>query len=218
LGQLIVYCSVWFNYCTTIMAVSANNTKQNIMAKIKWEIDKVHSEVQFKVKHMLISTVTGHFKDFDCTVETENDDFRTAKVHFTADISSISTNNEQRDAHLRTGDFFDAEKHPKLSFEGEKLEKTGDDEFKLYGTLTMRGVSKKIELNVEFGGTTVDPWGKTRAGFSVTGKVNRRDYGVSFSMISETGGILLGDEVKINANAQFVRESVAETELAGKES
>jgi polyisoprenoid-binding protein YceI len=180
------------------------------MAKQNWSIDTTHSEIQFKVKHLMISTVTGQFNKFNGTVETQGDDFTTAKVHFTADIDSISTNNEQRDAHLKTGDFFDAGNHPQLTFDGDKLEKIDDENYKLHGTLTMRGVSKQIVLNVEFGGTTKDPWGNTRVGFSVTGKINRQDFGVSFGAVTETGGLLLGDDVKVFANVQFVKQMEAQ--------
>ena len=175
------------------------------MAITKWSLDPTHSEIHFKVRHLMVSWVTGSFKQFNATVETEGDDITTAKVHFTAEIHSISTNNEQRDAHLRTGDFFDAENHPELTFESDKLEKIDDENYKLYGTLTMRGVSKPVVLNAEYGGTAQDPWGNTRIGVSVSGKINRKDFGVNFSMVSETGGILLGEEVTINANAEFVR-------------
>lgn len=180
------------------------------MESTKWVLDPTHSEIQFKVKHLMISTVTGQFNKFSATVKTEGDDFTTAKVHFTADIDSISTNNEQRDAHLKAGDFFDAENHPQLVFKSDKLEKITDEEYKLHGTLTIRGNSKKVSLDVEFGGITQDPWGNTRVGFSVSGKINRKDFGVSFSMVSETGGLLLGDEVKLLGNAEFVKELVTE--------
>jgi polyisoprenoid-binding protein YceI len=176
------------------------------MATTKWALDPTHSEIHFKVKHLLISTVTGQFSKFSATVETEGDDFTTAKVHFTAEINSISTNNEQRDGHLKTGDFFDAENHPQLIFESDSLEKIDDENYKLHGTLTMRGTSRKITLNVEFGGTTQDPWGNTRVGFSLNGKINRKDFGVSFGMVSETGALLLGEEVKIDANTEFVKQ------------
>ena len=179
------------------------------MAKQTWALDPTHSELQFKIKHLMISTVSGQFNQFNATVETEGDDFTNSKIHFETSVDSISTNNEQRDAHLKNGDFFDAEKYPSIIFESEKIEKTGDDEYKVYGTLTMRGVSKKIVLNAEFGGTTKDPWGNTRTGFSVAGKINRNDFGISFGAVTETGGLLLGDEVKINANVQFVKEAVA---------
>ena len=184
------------------------------MSTTNWIIDNTHSELHFKVKHLMVSWVTGSFKQFNATVETEGNDISTIKVRFTADINSISTNNEQRDAHLRTGDFFDAEKYPQLIFESEKMEKINEENYKVYGTLTMRGVSKKIILNAEYGGITQDPWGNTRIGFSVSGKINRKDFGVSFSMVSETGGILLGEEVIINANAEFVKQAAAEMKAA----
>jgi len=176
------------------------------MANTKWILDPTHSEVQFKVKHLLVSKVTGHFKQFNVTVETQGDDISTAKVHFTADVNSISTNNEQRDAHLRSGDFFDTDNHPQLIFDSSKMEKTGDDTYKLHGTLTMRGVSKPIALDVTGGGVMQDPWGNTRTGFEITGKVDRTEYGVSFGMTSDTGAILLGHDVAIQASAEFVKE------------
>lgn len=177
------------------------------MANTKWAIDPAHSEVLFKVRHMMVSKVTGQFKTFNATVETEGDDFTTAKVHFTADINSISTNNEQRDGHLRTGDFFDAENHPQITFESSRMEKADDENYKMHGTLTMRGVSKEVVLNVEFGGIAQNPWGQTIAGFTIDGKVNRKDYGVSFSMVSETGSIVIGDEVTLHAQAEFVKQA-----------
>ena len=184
------------------------------MAITKWSLDPTHSEIHFKVRHLMVSWVTGSFKQFNATVETEGDDITTAKVHFNAEIHSISTNNEQRDAHLRTGDFFDAENHPQLTFESNKLEKISDEHYKLYGTLTMRGVSKPVVLNAEYGGTAQDPWGNTRIGVSVSGKINRKDFGVNFSMVSETGGILLGEEVTINANTEFVKQAKLEKQAA----
>ena len=176
------------------------------MSTTKWAMDATHSEVHFKVKHLLISTVTGQFKTVNATVETEGDDVTTAKVHFTADVNSISTNNEQRDGHLKTGDFFDAENHPQIIFDGEKLEHVEGENYKLHGTLNMRGVSKPVVLNVEYGGVMQDPWGNTRTGFSVTGKINRKDFGVSFGMVTDSGAIMLGDDVTISANAEFVKE------------
>lgn len=177
------------------------------MENSKWVLDTTHSEIQFKVKHLMISTVTGQFNQFSGTVETNGDDFTNGKVHFTADVSSISTNNEQRDAHLKNSDFFDAENHPQLIFESSKVEKVGDDEYKLYGTFTVKGVSNPVVLNAEFGGTTKDPWGNTRVGFAVTGKINRQDFGMSFGAVTETGGLLLSDDVKLFANVQFVLQN-----------
>lgn len=176
----------------------------------KWVLDPTHSEIYFKVKHLMISTVTGQFKEFSGTVETEGDDFTTAKVKFTANINSIHTNNGQRDEHLKNSDFFDADTHPQLVFEGHRLEKKDDDEYKLHGTLTLRGVSKEISLNVDFGGLTTDPWGNTRVGFSVSGKIDRQDYGINFGAVTETGGLLLGNEVKLSAEIQFVKQEAFE--------
>jgi polyisoprenoid-binding protein YceI len=175
------------------------------MATTQWALDATHSEIHFKVKHMMISTVTGSFQKFAATAQTEGDDFTTAKINFTADVDSIDTNNEQRDGHLKTGDFFDAANHPQIIFEGTKMEKTGDDTFLLYGNLTMRGNTRPITLNVEHGGIMTDPYGFTRAGFNISGKLNRKDYGVQFSVVSETGGILLGDDVKLEINAEFIK-------------
>jgi len=191
-----------------------NQSKINTMETTKWTLDPTHSEIHFKVRHLMVSWVTGSFKQFDASVETDGEDITTAKVKFTAQVNSISTNNEQRDAHLRASDFFDAANHPQLSFESEKLEKIDDENYKLYGTLTIRGNSKKIALNVEYGGVAKDPWGNTRTGFSVSGKINRKDFGVSFSMVSETGGILLGEDVSINANVEFVQQVAAQVKAA----
>jgi polyisoprenoid-binding protein YceI len=184
------------------------------MSTTKWVLDPTHSELQFKVKHLMISTVTGQFNQFSATAETEENDFTKAKINFTAEVNSISTNNEQRDAHLKNGDFFDETNHPQLTFKSDKLQKIDDEEFKLEGTLTIRGISKKVNLVVELGGITQDPWGNTRAGFTITGKIDRQDFGVSFGAVTETGGLLLGNDVKIIANVQFVKQAVAEAVVA----
>lgn len=179
------------------------------MAKVKWALDTTHAEIQFKVKHLMISKVTGGFKKFNAEVTTNGDDIATAKVIFTADVNSISTNNEQRDEHLKNGDFFDTANHPELRFESERLEKIDDENYKLYGTLTMRGISKKITLDVGYSGIIQDPWGNTRVGFEVTGRINRKDFGISHGMVSETGSILLGYDVDIQAQAEFVKQTEA---------
>ena len=176
------------------------------MATSIWALDPTHSEVHFKVKHLMVSSVSGMFKEINGSVETEGDDISTAKVHITMEVASISTNNDQRDGHLKTGDFFDAENHPQIIFDGSGMTKTGDDSYTMTGNLNMRGTSKEVTLNVEFGGLVQDPWGNTRVGFEVSGKINRKDFGVNFSMVSETGGILLGEEVKISANVEFVKQ------------
>lgn len=176
------------------------------MSTTKWGIDPMHSEVTFKVKHMMISSVSGNFNKFDSAVETTGDDFTTARIDFSADVNSISTNNEQRDGHLKAGDFFDAENHPKLTFTSTKMEKKTDEEYKLHGNLSLRGVTKPIVLDVEFGGIAKDAYGNTRAGFSLAGKINRKDFGISFGMVTETGGIVVGDEVKLNMHVQYIKQ------------
>lgn len=181
------------------------------MANTKWVLDPAHSEIQFKVRHLMVSNVTGHFKKFDAVVETQDEDIATAKVHFTADVDSISTNNEQRDAHLKTNDFLDHANHPQISFNGEGLTKVSGEEYKMAGVLTIRGISKEVTLHVDFGGIMQDPWGNSRTGFSVTTKINRKEFGVNFSMVSETGGILLGEEVTLVANLEFVKQAAAVT-------
>jgi len=179
------------------------------MEKIKWLLDPMHSELQFKIKHLMISNVSGALKSFQAEVETEEEDFSTAEINLTAQMDSISTNNEQRDAHLRNSDFFEVDKYPELKFKSTKVEKIDADTFALHGELTLKGVTKPVKLNVEFNGTTKDPWGGERAGFVVTGKINRADWGVNFNSALETGGVLLGEEVKINSELEFVKQEVA---------
>ncbi|WP_347158101.1 YceI family protein [Pontibacter chitinilyticus] len=177
------------------------------MANTKWKIDPTHSEVQFKVKHLMITTVTGYFQKFDLEVETEGDDFDTASnIVFTADIDSINTNNEQRDTHLKSPDFFDAQNHDKLKFVGKSYEKTGDDEGKLHGELTIRETTKPITVNVEFGGIVVDPYGQTKAGFTVSGKINRKDFGLTWDAVTEAGSVVVSNEVKLQAEIQLVKQ------------
>lgn len=173
---------------------------------IKWKIDPMHSEIQFKVKHLMITTVTGNFKTFDLEVETETGDFNTAKsIVFTADIDSINTNNAQRDTHLKSADFFDSEKHSQLKFVGKKYQSDGN-EATLTGDLTIRGVTKPITLNVDFGGTVVDPWGQLKAGFTVSGKISRKEFGLLWNAVTEAGQVVVSDEIKIQAEVQLIRQ------------
>ena len=174
----------------------------------QWKIDPAHSEVQFKVKHLMITTVTGYFKKFDLSVETEDeDDFSTAKsILFTADIDSIDTNNDQRDTHLKSADFFDAEQHSQLRFVGTRYEVNGD-EGNLYGDLTIRGITKPVTLNVEFGGIVVDPYGQTKAGFTVSGKISRKEFGLTWNAVTEAGSVVVSDEIKLHAEIQVIKEA-----------
>jgi len=178
------------------------------MEKTKWLLDPMHSELQFKIKHLMISNVSGSFKSFNAEVVTEEEDFSTAVIKLTAEMASISTNNEQRDAHLRNSDFFEVEKYPELKFISTKIEERDSDTYALHGELTLKGVTKPVKLNVEFNGIAKDPWGSERAGFLVTGKINRTDWGVSFNSILETGGVALSEEVKINAELELVKQEV----------
>jgi len=183
------------------------------MTNTKWNLDASHSEVQFKVRHMMISNVTGHFQKFDAAVETNGDDFTTAKIHFNADVDSISTNSEQRDGHLKSPDFFDAANHPKITFDSTRLEKTGED-YKLHGNLTMRGITKPVALNVEFGGMIKDPWGNTRAGFTVEGKINRKEFGLQWQALTEGGGMVVSEDVRLHIAVEFVKHVEQEATIA----
>lgn len=174
---------------------------------IKWAIDPAHSEIQFKVKHLMITTVTGYFRKYDLLVETETEDFTTAsKVEFTADIASIDTNNDQRDTHLKSADFFDAENHNELKFVGKKYEGSGD-EATLTGDLTIRGTTKPLTLNVEYGGLVVDPYGQTKAGFTVTGKVSRKEFGLLWNAVTEAGQVVVSDQIKIHCEIQLIKQA-----------
>jgi polyisoprenoid-binding protein YceI len=176
------------------------------MANIKWVLDPNHSEVSFKVKHLMISTVNGRFKKFNVAAETEGADFTgVKKLEFSADIDSIDTNNEQRDGHLKSADFFDAVKFPQLKFVGKTYDIDGD-EGKISGDLTMHGVTKLVTLHVELGGVTQDPYGNTKAGFTVTGKLNRKEFDLTWGVVTETGSILLADDVKISAEIQLAKQ------------
>lgn len=167
-----------------------------------WQLDASHSEVQFKVKHMVISTVTGKFSSFSADVKSDAPDFSDAVISFAVDINSIDTGNEQRDGHLKSDDFFNAEAFPQMKFTGKSL--SGG---KLTGDLTIRDVTKEVTLDADFGGVITDPWGATRAGFEVNGKLNRQDFGLKWSAVTEAGGLVVSDEVRIHVNVEFVKQA-----------
>jgi polyisoprenoid-binding protein YceI len=168
-----------------------------------WTIDPAHSEVQFKVRHLVISTVTGSFKNFEGQLVADKDDFTDAKVSFSADIDSIDTRNEQRDGHLKSGDFFDAAKHPKLSFVSTSFTKKGGSHYSLKGDLTLKGVTKPVELDADHGGIGKDLYGNTVAAFEFTGKINRQDFGLTWSALTEAGGAVVSDEIKLQLNIEL---------------
>ena len=170
----------------------------------KWGIDPTHTEVQFKVKHLVISTVTGFFKKFSGSIESESDDFNGALVNFSIDVNSIDTNQPDRDTHLKSPDFFAAEQYPTLEFTGT-LKLVSNGKFKLVGALTLRGTTKNLELDAEFGGIMVDPWGNTKAGFEINGKVNRKDFGLTWNAVTEAGGMVVSEEVRLHINAELAK-------------
>jgi polyisoprenoid-binding protein YceI len=170
-----------------------------------WNLDPTHSEIGFKVKHLMITNVTGYFQTFTASVATEGEDFSTAKISFEADINSVNTNNEQRDGHLKSADFFDAANFPKITFASTRLEKKDEENFVLHGDLTIRGVSKPVSLQAEFGGIGKDPWGNLKAGFTLNGKINRNDWNLSWNAPLEAGGLLVSEDVRLFAEVQFVK-------------
>lgn len=174
--------------------------------KTKWAIDPTHTEIGFKVKHMMFTNVSGKIAKYDATVETDGDEFNNAVIEFSADADSITTANADRDAHLLSPDFFDATQFPKLSFIATSFKKTDDADFELTGDLTLHGVTKSIKLAVEFGGLMKDPWGNIKAAFNINGKINRKDFGLTWNAALETGGVLVSDEVKIIAEVQLIKQ------------
>lgn len=173
------------------------------MSKLHWVLDPTHSEVNFKVKHMMISNVSGSFTDMEASLDSDDDTFQHAAIQFTAKIDSINTNNTQRDEHLRSAEFFDAAAHPTLHFESTNYNAaTG----KVEGNLTLKGVTKPVTLDATFEGLNKDPWGNEKAGFSLSGKINRSDFGLNWNAALETGGVLVSEEVKLNAEVQFVKQ------------
>ncbi|RFM29993.1 YceI family protein [Deminuibacter soli] len=171
-----------------------------------FKIDAAHSEVTFKVRHLMISNVTGSFNSFEGTLESDKEDFSDAKINFSADVNSISTNNEQRDGHLKSDDFFSADKFPKLTFTSTKVEKDGD-EFTLTGDLTIRDVTKPVTLDVTYNGTVTDPYGQVKAGFEIAGKISRKEYGLTWHAVTETGSVMVSDDVKLSMNIQVVKQA-----------
>lgn len=167
----------------------------------KWNLDPTHSEITFKVRHMMISNVKGEFKTFNIELESEDDTFKNVKVTAKIDTNSINTNNTDRDTHLKSAEFFNAETHPEITFETTSLSSD------VTGTLTINGISKPVMLDVDFGGINVDPWGQTKAGFSFEGKIKRSDFGLNWNAALEAGGVMVSDEVKIAGELQFVKQA-----------
>jgi polyisoprenoid-binding protein YceI len=174
------------------------------MSATKWSIDPTHSELQFKVKHLMITNVTGQFSGLSGEIESENEDFKNTKITFSADVNTINTSNEQRDTHLKSADFFDGSSFPELKFTSTSFNAS---EGKVTGDLTIKDVTRPVTLDVEYSGTNTDPWGNLKAGFSIEGKINRTDFGLTWNAALETGGVLVSEDVKISAEVQFVKQA-----------
>lgn len=175
------------------------------MSTTTWNLDNAHSEIMFKVKHMMITNVTGRFTEFAANVTTDGEDFTKADITFTIKAASVNTGSDQRDGHLRSPEFFEADKFADITFKSTKLEKVDDENYKLTGDLTIKNVTKSISLNAENGGVGKDPWGNIKTGFTVTGKINRKDFGLNWNAALETGGVMVSEEVRIAAEVQFVK-------------
>jgi polyisoprenoid-binding protein YceI len=179
----------------------------SLFAQTTWNFDKSHTSIGFSVTHLLITDVEGRFNDFGGSIVTNGDGFENARVDFSANVASIDTDNEKRDNHLRSDDFFNAQKYPKLKFEGKSMKKVGENAYKLTGDLTIRDVTKTVTLDVAFKGMVKDPWGNTKAGFRITGEVNRFDYNLKWNTLTEAGGAVVGKTVSLIINVQLVKSA-----------
>lgn len=177
------------------------------MANDKWVIDPMHSEVHFKIRHLVISTVTGSFKKFNGEIISSGESFENAIINFTMDVNSIDTNQAQRDQHLVSEDFFNAAQYPEILFQSTSFKKVSDDDYKLSGNLTMHGTTRPVELTVEYGGSEKDNYGNLKHGFEIKGKINRKDFGLAYNSLTETGGLALGEDVKLDANIQVLKQA-----------
>jgi polyisoprenoid-binding protein YceI len=187
----------------------------------KWVIDHQHSEIAFKVKHLMISNVKGKFRDFDADINVLNDDFSTADIDLWINTASVNTDDDKRDEHLRSADFFDSSTYQDITFDSTLLEKTSKENiFNLLGELTIKGISLPVKLEVDFGGIAIDPWGNEKAGFSVYGKINRKDWGLTWNTALESGGLLVGEDISIHCEIQLVKPKntaqAMETETAAE--
>ncbi|MEM9982933.1 MAG: YceI family protein [Bacteroidota bacterium] len=172
----------------------------------QWKIDPIHSEILFRVRHMMVSNVTGAFNTFEGSLESETEDFTGARIQFTAQVESISTNNTQRDEHLRSKDFFDASQFPRLTFVSSTFTKQSEENYQLTGNLTIRDKTQPVTLTVIYNGTAVDPYGQTKAGFEISGKINRKDFGLTWSAVTEAGNVVVSEEVKLVINIQLIKQ------------
>lgn len=191
---------------TTILVVLMLTVFSVTAQKTKWTFDKVHSKIQFDVAHLVISEVTGQFQDYEGTVLADKADFSDAKIDFSIDVKSINTNDENRDGHLQSADFFDAAKYPKITFKSKSMTEAGKNQYKLTGDLTMHGVTKTVTFDVKYGGTVTDPYGNVKAGFKITGVIDRTDFGLKYNSVLDSGGLLIGEEITITCNVELLKQ------------
>jgi len=184
--------------------MSAVETAPSIGSKTTWKLDPSHTLVEFSAKHLMITTVKGRFTDVEGLIHADEKDPTKSSVEATLKAASIDTRTDQRDNHLRSGDFLDVEKFPEITFRSTRIEGSRK-EFKLTGDLTIRGVTKPVTLDVTFEGQTKDPWGGERVGFSASGKIDRRDFGLTWNVVLEAGGLTVGNDIKINIEVEAVR-------------
>ena len=175
--------------------------------KTKWAIDPTHTEIGFKVKHMMFTNVSGKISEYEAVVETDGDEFSNSNISFLGDVNSITTGNADRDTHLLSPDFFDAAQFPTMSFKATSLSKVDGSDYELAGDLTLHGVTNAVKLPVEYGGLMKDPWGNIKAAFNINGKINRKDWGLTWNAALDAGGVLVSDEVRINAEIQLVKQN-----------
>jgi polyisoprenoid-binding protein YceI len=175
------------------------------MTNTKWALDPAHSSVDFSVRHMMIAKVKGSFNSFNATIEADPSDLTTANIEFTVDLASVDTRNEDRDNHLRSADFFDVENNPTMTFTSTSIVKTDEGEYDVTGDLTLRGVTRPETFVVTFEGTGKDPWGNEKVGFNAEGKIKRSEYGLTWNAALETGGVLVGDEIKVSLEIQAAK-------------
>lgn len=191
---------------TTILVVLMLTVFSVTAQKTKWTFDKVHSKIQFDVAHLVISEVTGQFQDYEGTVLADKADFSDAKIDFSIDVKSINTNDENRDGHLQSADFFDAAKYPKITFKSKSMTEAGKNQYKLTGDLTMHGATKTVTFDVKYGGTVTDPYGNVKAGFKITGVIDRTDFGLKYNSVLDSGGLLIGEEITITCNVELLKQ------------
>ena len=195
------------NGCMIFALLNQTIKNKNMANQTKWVLDPAHSEIQFKVRHMMIANVKGEFRNFNATIVTEGNDFSKGNVEVIIEAGSVFTNATDRDTHLKSADFFDVDNNKELKFTGKSLKRLDDDNYLLTGLLNIKGIEKEVSFDVEFGGINKDPWGNMKAGFSLNGKINRKDWKLNWNAALETGGVLVSDEVRITADVQFLKEA-----------